>query len=80
MDVNTNEVEAYKYVTQDDLKQLIKEADEAEAAGNTEGVKLTPWFRLIANTFLFKCTQPQALLHKRQQNNFELLGRVEQHR
>ncbi|XP_071101999.1 isopentenyl-diphosphate Delta-isomerase 1-like [Haliotis cracherodii] len=43
---NENEVKDYKFVSRKDLKDLLETADE-------KGILLTPWFRLVANTFLF---------------------------
>ncbi|XP_065522836.1 isopentenyl-diphosphate Delta-isomerase 1 isoform X2 [Lathamus discolor] len=42
-----NEIQSYCYVTQKELKQLLDKASRDE-------VKITPWFKLIAETFLFK--------------------------
>lgn len=42
-----NEIKSYCYVTKEELKELLKKA----ACGE---IKLTPWFQIIANTFLFK--------------------------
>ncbi|KAI9298522.1 isopentenyl pyrophosphate isomerase [Neoconidiobolus thromboides FSU 785] len=44
LDVNPNEVKATRYVNQDQLKQIFADY------GN---VKITPWFKLICETFLF---------------------------
>lgn len=52
-DVNVNpnpdEVADIKYVNRDQLKELLKKADAGE-----EGLKLSPWFRLVVDNFLFK--------------------------
>nr|BAF98287.1 isopentenyl-diphosphate Delta-isomerase [Hevea brasiliensis] len=52
-DVNVNpnpdEVADIKYVNRDELKELLKKADAGE-----EGLKLSPWFRLVVDNFLFK--------------------------
>ncbi|GLT55061.1 hypothetical protein SLA2020_282140 [Shorea laevis] len=52
-DVNVNpnpdEVSAVKYVNRDELKELLRKADAGE-----EGLKLSPWFRLVVDNFLFK--------------------------
>ncbi|CAA0829596.1 Isopentenyl-diphosphate Delta-isomerase I-chloroplastic [Striga hermonthica] len=52
-DVNVNpnpdEVADVKYVNQDQLKELLRKADAGEG-----GVKLSPWFRLVVDNFLFK--------------------------
>ncbi|KAL7750263.1 isopentenyl-diphosphate delta-isomerase idi1 [Sorochytrium milnesiophthora] len=42
-----NEVKATRYVTQQELRDLFDAADP-------ESVKITPWFRLICENFLFK--------------------------
>ncbi|XP_074841129.1 isopentenyl-diphosphate Delta-isomerase 1 isoform X2 [Carettochelys insculpta] len=42
-----NEIKSYCYVTQEELKQLLEKASKNE-------IKITPWFRLIADTYLFK--------------------------
>jgi isopentenyl-diphosphate delta-isomerase len=43
---NPNEVKDTKYVSQEELKQFLEEADKNE-------VPVTPWFRLIVNNFLY---------------------------
>ena len=43
---NPNEVSCCKYVDQQELKQLLEDADEGR-------VKITPWFKLICDKFLF---------------------------
>nr|AMJ39469.1 isopentenyl diphosphate isomerase [Bixa orellana] len=52
-DVNVNpnpdEVAAVKYVNREQLKELLRKADAGE-----EGLKLSPWFRLVVDNFLFK--------------------------
>lgn len=52
-DVNNNpnpdEVADVKYVNRDQLKELLRKADAGE-----EGLKLSPWFRLVVDNFLFK--------------------------
>ncbi|XP_061443489.1 isopentenyl-diphosphate Delta-isomerase 1 isoform X2 [Rhineura floridana] len=42
-----NEIKSYCYVTQEELKELLEKASQNE-------IKITPWFKLIAETFLFK--------------------------
>ncbi|KAF8463507.1 NUDIX hydrolase domain-like protein [Kalaharituber pfeilii] len=44
LDPNLNEVQATRYVTQQDLKDMFDD----------EALKFTPWFKLICNTMLFK--------------------------
>ncbi|KAF5726339.1 isopentenyl-diphosphate Delta-isomerase I [Tripterygium wilfordii] len=52
-DVNVNpnpdEVADIKYVSREQLKELMRKADAGE-----EGLKLSPWFRLVVENFLFK--------------------------
>jgi isopentenyl-diphosphate delta-isomerase len=47
IDANPNEVKAVRFVTQQELKDLFAQAE-------TGAVKITPWFRLIVESFLFK--------------------------
>lgn len=51
-DVNVNpnpdEVADVKYVNKEQLKELLRKADAGE-----EGLKLSPWFRLVVDNFLF---------------------------
>ncbi|XP_014464530.3 isopentenyl-diphosphate Delta-isomerase 1 [Alligator mississippiensis] len=42
-----NEIKSHCYVTQKELKQLLKKASRNE-------IKITPWFKLVAETFLFR--------------------------
>lgn len=42
-----NEIKSYCYVSKEELKELMKKAASGE-------VKLTPWFKIIVDTFLFK--------------------------
>lgn len=44
---NPNEVSGHRYVDQEELKQLLEDADQGK-------VKITPWFKLICDKFLFK--------------------------
>uniref|UniRef100_A0A224XH16 isopentenyl-diphosphate Delta-isomerase n=1 Tax=Hypericum androsaemum TaxID=140968 RepID=A0A224XH16_HYPAN len=52
-DVNVNpnpdEVADVTYVNRDQLKEILRKADAGE-----EGLKLSPWFRLVVDNFLFK--------------------------
>uniref|UniRef100_UPI00398E3C2F isopentenyl-diphosphate Delta-isomerase 1 isoform X2 n=1 Tax=Pristiophorus japonicus TaxID=55135 RepID=UPI00398E3C2F len=41
-----NEIKSYCYVTKEELKELLAKAENKE-------VKITPWFKLIAEKFLF---------------------------
>ncbi|KAF7708953.1 isopentenyl-diphosphate Delta-isomerase 1 isoform X1 [Silurus meridionalis] len=41
-----NEVKSHCYVSKEELKELLEQAERGE-------VQITPWFSLIANTFLF---------------------------
>uniref|UniRef100_A0A098LZJ1 isopentenyl-diphosphate Delta-isomerase n=1 Tax=Hypsiglena sp. JMG-2014 TaxID=1550645 RepID=A0A098LZJ1_9SAUR len=47
LDPDPNEIKSYCYVTQEELRELLEKASRNE-------IKITPWFRLIAETFLFK--------------------------
>ncbi|OCT75524.1 hypothetical protein XELAEV_18030705mg [Xenopus laevis] len=47
LDPDPNEIQTHCYVSKEDLKQLLEKAKGGE-------VKITPWFQLIADTFLFK--------------------------
>ncbi|GMY13928.1 isopentenyl-diphosphate Delta-isomerase I [Fagus crenata] len=51
VNVNPNPDEAadVKYVNRDQLRELLRKADAGE-----EGLKLSPWFRLVVDNFLFK--------------------------
>ena len=44
---NPNEVKDTKYVSPEELKQFLADADAA-------GTPITPWFRLIVNNFIYK--------------------------
>ncbi|KAF4355009.1 isopentenyl-diphosphate Delta-isomerase I [Cannabis sativa] len=46
---NPDEVADIKYVNRDELKELLRKADAGEG-----GLKLSPWFRLVVDNFLFK--------------------------
>lgn len=46
---NPDEVADVKYVNRGELKELLRKADAGE-----EGLKLSPWFRLVVDNFLFK--------------------------
>lgn len=46
---NPDEVADVKFVNQEQLKELLRKADAGE-----EGLKLSPWFRLVVDNFLFK--------------------------
>uniref|UniRef100_A0A0B6ZI27 isopentenyl-diphosphate Delta-isomerase n=1 Tax=Arion vulgaris TaxID=1028688 RepID=A0A0B6ZI27_9EUPU len=45
--INPNEVKSYNYVSSQELKKLIDTAD-------SQGILLTPWFKLIAESFLYQ--------------------------
>lgn len=47
MHANPNEIDSLRFVTQDDLKQMFKDAEAGK-------LKLSPWFQAIAENFLFK--------------------------
>lgn len=46
---NPDEVADVKYVNRDQLRELLRKADSGE-----DGIKLSPWFKLVADNFLFK--------------------------
>ncbi|XP_057963290.1 isopentenyl-diphosphate Delta-isomerase I [Malania oleifera] len=46
---NPDEVAKIKYVNREQLKELLRKADAGE-----EGLKLSPWFRLVVDNFLLK--------------------------
>ncbi|CAD5331860.1 unnamed protein product [Arabidopsis thaliana] len=46
---NPDEVAEIKYVSREELKELVKKADAGD-----EAVKLSPWFRLVVDNFLMK--------------------------
>jgi isopentenyl-diphosphate delta-isomerase len=47
LDINPNEVQATKYVSPDDLKEMFKQSE----------LKFTPWFKLICESMLFEWWQ-----------------------
>ncbi|KAI3725826.1 hypothetical protein L1987_65622 [Smallanthus sonchifolius] len=49
MNPNPDEVADAKYVNREQLRELVKKADAGE-----EGLKLSPWFKLVVENFLFK--------------------------
>lgn len=46
---NPDEVADIKYVTRQELREILRKADAGE-----DGVTLSPWFRLVVDNFLFK--------------------------
>ncbi|MED6107705.1 rRNA processing protein [Stylosanthes scabra] len=46
---NPDEVADIKYVNREQLRELLRKADAGEG-----GLKLSPWFRLVVDNFLFK--------------------------
>nr|ADZ57065.1 isopentenyl pyrophosphate:dimethylallyl pyrophosphate isomerase [Mentha x piperita] len=46
---NPDEVADVRYVNREELKELLRKADAGEG-----GLKLSPWFRLVVDNFLFK--------------------------
>uniref|UniRef100_A0AAU6R6C2 isopentenyl-diphosphate Delta-isomerase n=1 Tax=Aconitum carmichaelii TaxID=85363 RepID=A0AAU6R6C2_ACOCM len=46
---NPDEVADAKYVNREQLKEILRKADAGE-----DGLKLSPWFRLVVDNFLFK--------------------------
>lgn len=45
---NPEEVADIKYVNKEQLKEIVRKADAGE-----DGIKLSPWFRLVVDNFLF---------------------------
>ncbi|GMN26081.1 hypothetical protein TIFTF001_001187 [Ficus carica] len=46
---NPDEVADIKYINREELKELLRKVDAGE-----DGLKLSPWFRLVVDNFLFK--------------------------
>ena len=46
---NPNEVKSHCYVTEDELRDILRKAEEGRG-----GVVVTPWFKAIADNFLFR--------------------------
>lgn len=46
---NPDEVADIKYVNREQLRELLRKADAGE-----DGIKLSPWFRLVVDNFLFQ--------------------------
>eukprot|EP01135_Chromosphaera_perkinsii_P008908 Nk52_evm18s1524 gene=Nk52_evmTU18s1524 len=49
-----NEVKSYRYVSMDELKSFLAAAEEEKKAGKADRTLITPWFGLIADSFLYK--------------------------
>ncbi|GBG60898.1 hypothetical protein CBR_g16018 [Chara braunii] len=49
LEPNPDEVASVQYVDRAALREIVRKADAGE-----EGITLSPWFRLVVNTFLFK--------------------------
>ncbi|KAM8967498.1 isopentenyl-diphosphate Delta-isomerase 1-like [Pelodytes ibericus] len=47
LDPDPNEIKSHRYVSKEELKQLLEKGKRGE-------VQITPWFQLIADTFLFE--------------------------
>jgi isopentenyl-diphosphate Delta-isomerase len=52
LDINTNEVQDTRWVTQEELKQMFKDVETK--SGKDKMLKYTPWFRLICEGMLFQ--------------------------
>ncbi|XP_077978658.1 isopentenyl-diphosphate Delta-isomerase 1-like [Glandiceps talaboti] len=50
VDPNPNEVQDYRYMNIEQLREFIANSEK-------NGIKLTPWFKLIVNNFLYKWWQ-----------------------
>ena len=69
---NPDEVADVMYVNKEQLKELLRKADAGE-----EGVKLSPWFRLVVDNFLFdwwKKLEDNALASVANVNDIHKLG------
>lgn len=66
LNVNTNEISDTMYVSRDDLREIV--ASEKLPATN-ESILLTPWFKMIANKFLFNWWTDLSTLHKHKEHN-----------
>lgn len=64
---NPNEVSDYKYVSADQLKEVIRTAESKD-------IKITPWFKLISDSFLFKWWDNLSLLQS--QKDVETIHRM----
>nr|XP_002739201.2 PREDICTED: isopentenyl-diphosphate Delta-isomerase 1-like [Saccoglossus kowalevskii] len=47
LELNANEVQAHRYITMQELKNFMSEAEK-------NGTKITPWFKAIVDNFLYK--------------------------
>ncbi|KAL1933371.1 hypothetical protein VTP01DRAFT_7461 [Rhizomucor pusillus] len=56
LDINKNEVRDYKYVTPDELRAMMDDSS----------IPMTPWFKLICKTFLFKWWDKLDTIHTEQ--------------
>lgn len=63
LDVNPNEIRDVKYVTPEELKAMFADSSKYPCWSRLStltdlidmlGVPMTPWFKLICNSFLFK--------------------------
>lgn len=52
VEVNENEVQAVRWVSRDELKQMFVDAESK--TGRDADLKYTPWFKLICESMLFK--------------------------
>jgi isopentenyl-diphosphate Delta-isomerase len=52
LDINKNEVQATRWVSADELRQMFKDVETQ--SGSDKDLKYTPWFRLICEAMLFK--------------------------
>jgi isopentenyl-diphosphate Delta-isomerase len=52
LDINVNEVRDTAWVSQEELRQLFRDAESKEGKGRD--IKFTPWFRLICESMLFE--------------------------
>jgi len=52
LDVNQNEVQATRWVSADELRQMFRDVETQ--TGDDKALKYTPWFRLICESMLFQ--------------------------
>lgn len=51
---NANEVRATRFVTPSELRELLQSETPNPSKSDHDAIRITPWFKLICNNFLFK--------------------------
>ncbi|KAG1466450.1 hypothetical protein G6F56_004688 [Rhizopus delemar] len=65
VNINPNEIREFKYVTAEELQEMFKDPS----------IPMTPWFKLICNTFLFKWwSQIETIEQVKPDNEIHRLG------